>query len=377
VSVINKMLQDLDRRNAVGVDGAPPAAHSLKVVVTRPRGHEWFWRVLALLVLISVAWVGWVAYQLQPRLLVTPLAMMAYENRGSGRIAVEKAPAIPAPIPVAAAAEAPAFPPAPAPTNAVEPEATKAVQSRPETFKLARSIETPIPEAKSRPTKGEAKKPAAQALAPAEPGPSAGKTVLDKRDRSKPVNEAAESRFRRAAALLREARLSEAEEQLAAALQADPSHVPARQAYVVLLLEQNRVGSALRVLREALEANPAQPTFALALARIHAEQREYQAALEVLDKAGSGQGGAQVADIQALRAVVLQRLGRHADAASAYQDALQSSVQPPGTWTGFGITLEALGRRGEAAQAYQRALTAGPMSAELRDYTETRLKALQ
>jgi MSHA biogenesis protein MshN len=128
------------------------------------------------------------------------------------------------------------------------------------------------------------------------------------------------------------------------------------------------------VLREALEANPAQPTFALALARIHAEQREYQAALAVLDNAGSS---GPLSDLQALKGAVLQRLGRHAEAASAYQEALQSSVQPPGTWTGFGISLEALGRRGEAMQAYQRALAAGPMSAELRDYTETRLKALQ
>jgi MSHA biogenesis protein MshN len=347
----------------------------LKVVATRPRGHEWFWRVLALLVLISVAWVAWVAYQLQlqPRPLVTPLATMAYENRGSGRIGVEKAPPAPAPMPVEAAAELPAPPPAPAPTKVAETQAAKV-----ETFRLARSIETPLPEARPRPTKGEASKLAPLALAPAEPAPSPEKSVLDKRDRSKPVNEAAESGFRRAAALLREARVSEAEGELAAVLKADASHVPARQAYVALLLEQHRVENAQRVLREALEANPAQPTFALALARIHAEQREYQAALAVLDKAGGGgPGGAQFSDFQALRAAVLQRLGRHAEAASAYEGALQSSMQPPGTWTGYGISLEALGRRAEAAQAYERALAAGPMPAELRDYTEGRLKGLQ
>jgi len=84
------------------------------------------------------------------------------------------------------------------------------------------------------------------------PASGATKVVVDKRERSKAVNELAETRFRRAVALLHQARLSEAEEQLAAALQADPSHVPARQAYVALLLEQQRVGSALRLLRERL-----------------------------------------------------------------------------------------------------------------------------
>lgn len=358
MSVINQMLQDLDRRNAVGPAGADTGAQAVKPVASTRRGHEWFWRVLAALVLTSVTWVGWVAYQLQPRTLVTPLALKAAEQAVSRPVAAVEKPApvieVPKPDPVEAKIE----PAKPA-----------------ETFKLARSIETPIVAPKTRPTKAEAKKPVAQAAAPAvAPAPPSTKVVVDKRERSKTGNDAAEARFRRAAALLNQGRVSEAEEQLAAALQADPSHVPARQAYVALLLEQHRVGSALRLLREAVDANPAQPTFSLGLARVYAEQRDYPAALAVIEKAGAV---AQGADFQVLRAAVLQRLGRHAEAVTAYQAALHKSAQPGGTWTGLGISLEALGRRGEAAQAFKHALGAGPLSVELRDYAEARIRALQ
>src|SRR6202008_474748 len=106
---------------------------------------------------------------------------------------------------------------------------------------------------------------------------------VSKRDHVRNTLEVADAYFRRAVLLLNQGRVSEAEDQLVAALVAHPAHAQARQAYVSLLLEQRRVDAARRVLQEALALNPAQPTFALALARVHAQQREYAAALEVMD----------------------------------------------------------------------------------------------
>jgi tetratricopeptide (TPR) repeat protein len=353
------MLQELDRRNAVAPALPQDGPQVVKSVGSAPRSaHEWFWRVLAVLVLMSVCWVAWVAYQLQPRTVVTPLALQVPQQRP----VVIEAP-IAKPIRV---------------VEAPKPDAVEAKSepiAAPEAFKPARSIETPVPEAKPRLPKAQARKVAPlSAATPTSAATPATTVLVDKRERAKGVNEAAEARFRRAVALLNQARISEAEEQLAAALQADPSHVPARQAYVALLLEQQRVASALRLLREAVDASPAQPVFSLGLARIHAEQREYPAALAVIENAGPA---AQGAEFQALRAAVLQRLGRHAEAVAAYEDALKKSPQPGGTWTGFAISLEALGRPAEAALAYQRALGAGPLPRELREYAEARVRALQ
>ena len=365
MSVINKVLQELDRRNAAGP--VEPGPQPVKPVGTARGGHEWFWRIIAVLVLISLAWIAWVAYQLQPRSIVTPAGLAAGRQAPAPQAAqVAPQPAPPAVEPV----KAPEPIKAPEPEQAAKaPEPAKPAPEPVETFRLARSIETPIPAPKP-----EAKKPEAKKAEPKVVQVLPEKTLVDKRVREKAVDEKAEAYFRRAAAFLQQGRVSEAEAQLAAALKADASHVPARQAYVALLLEQQRVNGALYLLREAVDANPSQPAFSLALARVYAEQRNYPAALDVMEKAGPVAHGP---DFQVLRAAVLQRQGRHAEAVNAYQNAVQLSAQPGSTWTGLGISLEALGRHAEAAEAYRRALGAGPMTAELRDYTESRIRALK
>ena len=361
MSVINKMLQELDRRNAVGA-GNEIGAQPVKPVGSGRQRHETFWRITAALVLISVAWVGWVAYQLQPRTLFTPLAKAAAIQQQAQQEA-QPQPAPPEPQVALAPKPEPVVEPP-------KPEAPK--QEEPaETFKLARTIETPISEPKPRVApapKAETRKPAPKAAV----GPT--KIVVDKRERSKGVSDPAEAYFRRAAGFLNQGRVSEAEEQLASALYVNPRHVPARQAYVALLLEQQRVDAASKLLREAVELNPPQPAFLIALARIHAEQRDYRGALQVLDKAAPDTQGT---DFQVLRAAVLQRMGRHAEAVTFYESAAKSAPQQGGHWTGLAISLEALGRRAEAAQAYQRALGTKTLPAQLREYAEARVKALQ
>jgi tetratricopeptide (TPR) repeat protein len=344
----------------------------VKVVDPARHGHEWFWRIVAALLLAAVGWVGWVAYQLQPRSLATEQAYRAAEQARSGPI-VAATTATPAPA-TAPVAVAPPPPPVveekkPAPPAATAPEPKPAEAS--ETFKLARAIETPIAERKPTPAKPPAAAPKAapKAAEPKRPAPS-----VDKRVRTKTAADAAEAQFRRAASFLNEGRVSEAEELLVHALKTDPSHAAARQAYVALLLEQRRVDDALRLLREAVAIDPARPAFALALARVHVEQRDYNAALQVLDGAGAAATGA---DFQAMRAIVLQRMGRHPEAVDAYQAALKGGPQTGSTWMGLGISLEALGHRAEAAQAYKRALGAGPLAGEVKEYAEARIRALE
>jgi MSHA biogenesis protein MshN len=367
------MLQELDRRNATaGSDGEQPPAQ-VKPVAPPHQGREWFWRVIAVLMLLAICWVGWVAFQLQPRRpLATEEAFKAAEQARKGPI-VSVTATPPAPAPASAAPQA-----APPPAETPKPQ-TRGPQ---ETLKLAQVIETPIPERSApapTPPPAVAEPKAAPSAAPAAPqAPAAapqpaGKVVVSKRERARPGSEAAEAHFRRAAALLNQGRVSEAEDHLIGALQADPAHIAARQAYVALLLEQQRVDAAKRVLTEALAGNPGQATFALTLARILAEQRDYLGAIDVMDRAGSI---SKNADFQSVRGAVLQRLGRHPEAVEAYQAAVQGAAQPATTWVGLGISLEAVGRKAEAAHAYRRSLGGG-LTREVRDYAESRVRALE
>ena len=361
MSLINRMLQDLDRRQALETADAGVVRAS----AARPPGREWFWRLLVVLLTAALAWLGWVAIQLLPR---KPLATdLAFVAASEARV---RPPAKPvAPPVVEPAAPAPIAPvPEPLPVVAAAPVAPST-----DALRLATELQTPIIEKPIEPPK-----PAAAAMKPKATAPApkpAAKPSVDKRERVRSANDNAESHFRRAALLLNHGRVSEAEEQLVAALQVDPRHSAARQAYVSLLLEQQRISSARRVLQEALVLEPAQPTFALALARIHAAERDYAAALAVLDRAAPAGHGA--ADFQAFRGAMLQRLGRHDEALVAYQNAVRDGTPPATAWIGYAISLEAVGKRSEAAQAYRRALTVGPLAAEARDYAEGRARALE
>jgi MSHA biogenesis protein MshN len=333
MSVINKMLQDLDRRQALG--SAADANNMVRAPSARSGGHEWFWRILVVLLAAALGWVGWVAWQLMPRKpLTTELALQV-------------------------AAEA-----------RTRPKPAAAVQEKPiEVTVQQKPVEATVQEKPVEATPSPAPEPVRFAAPPETPV-----RKIDKRVRTPAAESKAEAHFRRATQLLSRERASEAEGEFLAALRADPAHTAAREAYVAMLLEQQRVASARRVLQEGLALNPEESGFAIAQARIHTAQREYGSALEVLDRAGAANGDAE---FQATRAAALQRLGRHAEAIEAYQNALRGAAQPATTWIGLGISLEALGRRSDALLAYRRALNARPLAAEARDYAESRARALE
>ena len=355
MSVINKMLQELDRRQGMSApDGTIPPLQ-VRAVSPASRNREWFWRIVAALMLAAVGWVGWIAWQLQPRTLVTEQGLRAGENARRSPAAAVAGP-VPAPAPAAVARQ-----PAPQPLD---------------TFRLAPSIETPIA--------GQLEVPAAApaaptpAAAPAAPAPAAAPVAparVEKRDRAHTAPEKAEAEFRRAVTLLNQGRVSEAEDGFSAALAADASNEAARQALVSLHLEHRRIDDARRLLQEGLAINASNVQFATVLARIFVERRDYATALDVLN--GARAAGQASAEYHALLGTVLQRLARHADAADAFRAALGIAPQNGALWMGLGISLESLGRRPEAADAFRRALASGSLGEETRRYADLRARQLQ
>ncbi|HXJ07898.1 MAG TPA: tetratricopeptide repeat protein [Burkholderiales bacterium] len=142
MSVINKALQDLNARNA-----APEAVGGLEVhaVPEPPRSHEGFWRVMVVLMLVAIGGVAYLAYALRPR---TPIATeLAQQYVAKGVIRQER------PVKPPAAQSA--------------PESAIASQAQPSgPLKLARSIETPVPEEQRGTIQGD---PPALARAPSVP----------------------------------------------------------------------------------------------------------------------------------------------------------------------------------------------------------------
>jgi tetratricopeptide (TPR) repeat protein len=111
------------------------------------------------------------------------------------------------------------------------------------------------------------------------------------------------------------------------------------------------------------------------MARIHVERREFDGALQVLDAARAG--AASNPEFFAMRATVLQRLGRHAEAAEAYRAALGAAPENSATWAGLGVSLEALGKRPEAIEAFKRSQALAAPGSGLAGFAEQRLRALR
>ena len=364
MSLINEMLRDLDRRQALAVAGGQLPPGHVTAVAPPPKGSQWFWAIVASLMVLAIAWVGWVAYQIHGRpMLATDLAFKAAEERKARP---------PEPQPVAATT--------PAPPPAAAPAAEPAKESEPpELFRLAQLIETPIAETakpKSETARPKTAAPGPAALPPQQKARFAGsEPAVTRRDIPRSPAEQAEAQFRQGVVYLNQGRVSDAQEQFTAAVVRYPGHHAARQALVAILIERGRLEEARVLLEEGLNVNPGNVQFATVLARILIERRDYASAETVLASARSG--GDADADYQLVLGAVLQHLGKHAQAAAAFEKAASIKPQPATTWLAMGISLEATGRKAEALEAYRKSLAGNTLGADARGYAEARVRALR
>jgi MSHA biogenesis protein MshN len=420
MSLINKMLQDLDKRHATD-GGGKTLAQQLRPVPARKDWRRIMWEVGVGLI-IAVGWAVWVLYQISPRSVVTDLAFQSQARRMQAAVALQ-APALPpaaqppaAPIVQMPAQAAAQVPPAAATPAAAEPAITSAAPplpspgsagpAKPDTLKLATEIAAPFDEKGLRAKPGVERKstqPAAPAANPARQGKRAAETIagveraprsspsisgtglpppkasgpasIDKQSHVSTPAERAENEFRKATVLLNQGRVAEAMDGYKLTLQQDGGHVAARQALVGLLLENRRIDEAQQLLQEGLSLNPDRSAYSMLLARIQVERGDLQGAHDLLSR--HADNSANNADYHAFDAAVLQRLGRHKEAVSEYQAALALAPRAGLWWMGMGISLQADNRGAEALDAFKRAKSEGGLSPDLVAFVDQRMKQLQ
>lgn len=366
MSLINKMLQDIDAR--AGQPGAAPLPDDVRPVLAPEPRAPWRRAALGGGVLLAVAVVGAFGW----RMMDTPAAPV---------VAVADVPA-PAPAPARASSAVVVAMPAAAPVQVAD--VAPAAPLPPAEEQSAPAPPGPAPrqpvDAKEASAKQAAAQPAAAKLAPAKPAaakpvaakPAAAKPAAPGGGRTEAAAQRAEGAYRRALVVLEDGRVTEAIATLQAGLALDPRHEPSRQTLVGLLIEARRPDEAMRQLQAALALDPRQPSMAMLLARLQVERGG--PALETLMRTlpyAAGNGG-----YHAFLAGVLQRDGRQHEAAEHYQTALRSAPQNGVWWMGLGISLQAEQRDAEAAAAFQQAQASGSLSAELQAFVERRLRQL-
>jgi len=385
MSLINKMLKDLDAR---GGDGARADASSQVRPVTRgAQGSLSPFAigagVLALAVLGVGGFAAWKVFGARQRPDSPPVAVRTAQAaqpivQKSGPVAESTAdegpPVVPGNIPPEAhraAGERMAREMAESNAAARRAAASAGAEVGAATAAPEKAREAPVHVAVGQTTKAGAKKtakpkgvtPVTAAVPPAAAMPEASETGLSPQQK-------AENEYRRALLKLQDARVSEAIAGLEQAVLLYPRHEAARQTLVGLLVEGGRTNEAIRHLALATSLDPAQANMAMLLARLQLENGGN--ALETLQR--SLPYAESNADYRAMLAGMLQRGARHKEAIEHYQAALRLQPANGIWWMGMGISLQADKRNADAKLAFQRARDSGSLRPELQNFVERRLQ---
>lgn len=360
MSLINKMLQDLDARSTPS-QGAD--AGGIRSVPERERGlpRAAVFGGAASLTAIAIA-LGWL-YLKRPD--VPPVL-----------VNVAQAP-VPVPVPVAA--------PVPVPAPVLEPVAVPvaAAVAEPEPAFVAPPAAPPVVREKKAAEKVRQHEPRriaeaapARAVKPAPvpaPVPAAREKIIEGKQVT--PQQSIDNTYRRALGDLQDGRLDDAMSGLQRTLQRDPRHQGARETLVRLLLEAQRPDEAMRQLQQSLALDPKQPAQAMMLARLQLDKNGGgAAALDTLKR--SLPFAADYLDYRAFLAGVLQREQRYREAAEQYQLALQAAPDNSVWWMGLGIALQADNQAAPARAAFERAKGLQTLSPQLQAFVERKLVQL-
>jgi MSHA biogenesis protein MshN len=382
MSLINKMLRDLDKRHASQGGTAAPAgglSQHMRPVPERMLASDFFWRTMAMTMLFAVGWVAWLVWQLMPRPIVTELAYQSSRGKISAPADTAPSRSESAPAPQAAAPQPAPSSSAPDSAGAQAPLPQRSDRVNVDMLRLATELTTPIPQRSSRASRSGSKAPVGATKAvsarPALAGdPAAAPGKIDRRSNTSSRSRA-ESEFRRAVNLVNQGRIAEGMDGFRRALEIDPGHDAARQTMVALLLEAKRVDEAAASLQEALALNTENTGFAMLLARIMVESNDIPTALFVLQRHAAPPD--RNPDFHAFAAALYQRLDRHKEAIEQYQAALRLAPSAGIWWLGLGISFQAVEQPKEALEAFTRAKSAGNLAPDLLGFVEQRLRQLQ
>lgn len=406
MSVINKMLQDLDAR---GVHAAPSDFLSVRpgsVLDARRRLEIKVLMVLAALVVLALialaALAAWrfsavaaapvaVDKPVVPRATAAPVLV----SQNAAPLEVAALPAavgVVAPMPAPSLAKA-APPSAPSLAKAapseprIEPRVStpapgRSAESRLKPERLERAERPDQPERSQRPMRTEQTVQQAAMAGTAARTPAVERSVrsagsaatADNALQMKQANprQEAENEYRRALGLVQEGRVTAGISGLEQTLRIFPRHDAARQTLVGLLLESRRPEEAMQQLEQGLALDAGQTAMAMTLARLQVERNG--PALQTLQR--SLPHALDNADYQSFIGALLQREQRHKESIEHYTAALRMNPKNGIWWMGLGISLQADQRLSDARVAFQRAKASGNLDGELPNFVDKKLQQL-
>lgn len=372
MSVINKMLRDLDQRQTAQVQldnksGAPVLRHGTASVgetaVPRPtarRGFNQSVAVLILLALLAVAIGGafwW--WQKSPPEAVAPLVSQPATQTAP----VPAAATVTATVSTATTAAATPAPKA----DSVSVEPPDRIASKANTSAKSPSIKTVdrSPPPPDRPANGAGSDGANLKLSLAVSQSASPKTVAAPQPAA--VSSAGAGASAGVSADGQTAQVRQLQAGRETLAQAQGLWNAGSHDAAIELLQQALAIAERSALSSATAANTQLlATLAREQGRMQLAQGRPQAALDGLTRLEPLLG--RDADAWALRGNVAQRLGRHLDSVHAYTTALQIRPDEQRWLLGAAVSLAALGQTGGASEMAAKARALGPISVEVQNY---------
>lgn len=356
MSVINKMLRDLDQRqgaHSVNTEEAPKAAQrgtrSVPMQGNTPASGgrmRWRGRIVAVVLAAGVgvgvgvaAW--WYATQLTVDTSKAPVTIAAALPAASAPIAVPSAPVlavtVPTEVPVARSVAPMVVPPRPVTASPSTAEANVAPPALTPSPTVSLRME-PMLSTRKALDAVLSRSAASAAKAPASPPTESTSPAQRQQQASTDALAQAQS-------------LWNSGDQAAA-----------------LDLMQRSVDAAERSVKAGTSAvgNPVLLSLVRESVRMQMTQSRFAAVWEQLTRLEPVLGSAP--DLWALRANTAQRLGHHQDSVNAYRIALQSNPLEQRWLLGSAVSLAALGQTSQAAEMAERARSVGEISRDVQAY---------
>lgn len=178
----------------------------------------------------------------------------------------------------------------------------------------------------------------------------------------------AASAYHRALDLADEGRDTAALESAQDALRIDPQHAAARRLAASLALNLNRVDQAGAFIDEGLKVDPNDAELQYLRARALVVSGMNEQALAALQSQAR-----PTADALGLKAGLLAHEGLYPQAARAYEQALREQPSNATWWLGLGVACDAQGQAVPARNAFNRARALGTLRNDLQAWVEQKL----
>ncbi|WP_411360777.1 tetratricopeptide repeat protein [Pseudidiomarina sp. YC-516-91] len=353
MSVINRMLRDLDQRQKTEhkAAGAPAAA--------APTPFPWAW-LLGAFVIAAIAVVAVVLILQQRQPVAEPGAV---EQQSESVMTTTLPESEPAPV----------ADPEPVATTSLE---MVELQTPIEPELEATPVAEPEPEPTPTPTP-ESKTPTESEVAVAEPAPPAATeepkgTMQVEQVRLSPA-ELAEVKLKQAREAMQAGERERAGSLFEQVIALAPEHIDARSELAAYWYGRGRVSDALAVLEQGLQLRPQQSRWLLLYARILFNGGAYGSLLSALEQMPLQ--AAESGELMQLRAAAANEQQQFSAAAQDYQ-WLAERDESARWWLAAAVAYEDAEQPEQALSAYQQALASDDLNADGRRYAAQRLQVL-